>query len=114
MEEEIKRGKDKRQRETQTDSDGERERLTGAAEALLADAQQHGVAVVTEGWFVEVLQTPNMLPVLLHVLPYHNRTQNHFSSFSGHSILSCNTWSRRTETLKPTGHKASCQHFLLI
>lgn len=45
-----------------------RDRLTGAAQALLADSEQHGVAVVTVGWFVEVLQTPNVLPVLLHVL----------------------------------------------
>ena len=42
--------------------------LTGAAEALLADPQQHGVAVVTVGWFVEVLQTPHVLPVLLYIL----------------------------------------------
>lgn len=42
--------------------------LTGAAEALLADSEQHGVAIVTVRWLVEVLQTPDMLPVLLDVL----------------------------------------------
>lgn len=42
--------------------------LTGAAEALLADTKQHGVAVVTVRWLVEVFQTPNMLPVFLDVL----------------------------------------------
>lgn len=47
-------------------------RLTGAAEALLADSEQHGVAVVAVGWFVEVLQTPNVLPIFLHVLGRDN------------------------------------------
>lgn len=51
---------------------GSGRRLTGAAEALLADSQQHGVAVVTVRWFVEVLQSPDVLPVLLHVLQTHN------------------------------------------
>lgn len=45
-----------------------KKRLTGAAEALLADTKQHGVAVVTVRRLVEVFQTPNMLPVLLDVL----------------------------------------------
>lgn len=42
--------------------------LTGAAEALLADPQQHGAAVVAVGRFLEVLQPPGMLPIILHVL----------------------------------------------
>lgn len=42
--------------------------LTGAAEALLADTKQHGVAVVTVRRLVEVFQTPNMLPIFLDVL----------------------------------------------
>lgn len=42
--------------------------LTGAAQALLADSQQHSMAVVTVRWFVEVLQTPNMLPIFLYIL----------------------------------------------
>lgn len=54
-------------RDTRTQK-SERRTLTGAAEALLADSEQHGMAVVTVRWFVEVLQTPNMLPVFLHIL----------------------------------------------
>lgn len=42
--------------------------LTGAAEALLADPQQHGAAEVAVGRFLEVLQPPGMLPIILHVL----------------------------------------------
>ena len=42
--------------------------LTGAAEALLADPQQHGAAEVAVGRFLEVLQPPGVLPVVLHVL----------------------------------------------
>lgn len=42
--------------------------LTGAAEALLADPQQHGAAEVAVGGFLEMLQPPGMLPVILHIL----------------------------------------------
>lgn len=51
-----------------TEKGNQSERLTGAAEALLANSKQHSMAVVTVGWFVEVLQTPNMLPILLYIL----------------------------------------------
>lgn len=47
--------------------------LTGAAEALLANTEQHSVAVVTVGGFVEVLQTPNMLPIFLYILGGENK-----------------------------------------
>jgi len=42
--------------------------LTGAAEALLADPQQHGAAEVAVGRFLEVLQPPGVLPIVLHIL----------------------------------------------
>lgn len=42
--------------------------LTGAAEALLADPEQHGAAEVAVGRFLEVLQPPGVLPIVLHVL----------------------------------------------
>lgn len=48
--------------------------LTGAAEALLANPEQHGVAVVAVRRLVEVLQTPHVLPVLLDVLGRRNKT----------------------------------------
>lgn len=47
---------------------GKGPRLTGAAEALLADPQQHCAAEVTVGGFLEVLQPPGVLPIVLHVL----------------------------------------------
>lgn len=52
----------------QSDKQADTGRLTGAAEALFAHSEQHGMAVVTVGWFVEVLETPNMLPIFLHIL----------------------------------------------
>lgn len=42
--------------------------LTGAAEALLPQADQHVEAQVAVGRLVEVLQPPHVLPVVLHVL----------------------------------------------
>lgn len=54
--------------QTEESAAADADRLTGAAEALLADSEQHGLAVVTVGWFVEVLQTPNMLPIFLYIL----------------------------------------------
>lgn len=42
--------------------------LTGAAEALLPQADQHVEAQVAVGRLVEVLQPPHVLPVILHVL----------------------------------------------
>lgn len=79
----------KRKRDGNRETDG----LTGAAEALLAYSEQHGMAVVTVGWFVEVLQTPNMLPVLLYVLQGDKEQMKHhnvpFSSSSSQDLSYC-------------------------
>lgn len=42
--------------------------LTGAAEALLPQTNQHVEAQVAVGRFVEVLEPPHVLPVVLHML----------------------------------------------
>lgn len=42
--------------------------LTGAAETLLSQANQHVQTQVTVGWLVEVLQSPHVLPVIFHIL----------------------------------------------
>lgn len=42
--------------------------LTGAAQTLLADSQQHSAAEVAVGGCLEVLQPPGMLPIILHIL----------------------------------------------
>lgn len=67
------------------------QRLTGAAEALLANSEQHGVAVVTVGWFVEVLQTPNMLPIFLYILGGDNKGQRKHSKCPSSGTASAST-----------------------
>ena len=57
-----------RETERQTDTHTQQQQLTGTTEALFANSQQHGMAVVTVAWFVEVLQFPHMLPILLYIL----------------------------------------------
>lgn len=43
--------------------------LTGAAESLLAHADQHVQAEVAVGRLVKVLESPHMLSIIFHVLP---------------------------------------------
>lgn len=50
--------------------------LTGAAEALLPQADQHVEAQVAVGRLVEVLQPPHVLPVVLHVLQVGGQKHN--------------------------------------
>ena len=42
--------------------------LTNTAEALLAQTDEHVQAEIAIGWPVKVLQAPNMVAIVLHVL----------------------------------------------
>lgn len=46
--------------------------LTGAAESLFSQSDQHVQTQVAVGWFVEVLQSPHVLSVIFHVLHKHH------------------------------------------
>lgn len=52
---------------------GETVGLTDAAEALLAQADEHVEAEIAVGWTVKVFEPPQMIAVLFHVL---SRQQN--------------------------------------
>lgn len=49
------------------------ELLTGAAESLLPESNQHVETQVTVGRLVEVLQSPHMLPVVFYILQKRNK-----------------------------------------
>lgn len=42
--------------------------LTGTAQALLSDTQEHGPTEVAVGWLLEVFQPPCMLTIILYIL----------------------------------------------